>query len=211
MSRSALVALLFMVCAVSAMDAVAEAAAGPANPEPAAVIAGIYSVEPTHTRVQFTVSHMGFTNWYGDFTGASGSLRIDPKQIAVSKLEISIPAASVSTTNAVLDAELKSADWFDASRFPTIRFVSTAVKSTGPGTADITGDLTFHGITRPVVLAARFNGAGINPIDKAYTLGFDATTTIKRSEWGVKAYVPIIGDETVLRISAAFESPRKAP
>jgi polyisoprenoid-binding protein YceI len=204
-------AIFFLVCATGAVGAVAEAATGPANPDPAAVIAGIYSVEPTHTRVQFTVSHMGFTNWYGDLTGASGSLRIDPRKIAASRLEISIPAASVSTTNAVLDAELKSADWFDAARFPTIRFVSTAVNPTGPDTADITGDLTFHGLTRPVVLAARFNGAGINPIDKAYTLGFDATTTIKRSEWGVKAYLPMIGDETVLRISAAFETPRKAP
>ena len=120
------------------------------------------------------------------------------------------PHASVSTTNTILDGELKSADWFDATKFPTIRFVSTALKPTGPLTADITGDLTFHGITRPVVLAARFNGAGINPIDKAYTLGFDATTTINRSDWGVKNYLPMIGDETILRISAAFEKPRKA-
>lgn len=116
----------------------------------------------------------------------------------------------MSTANAILDGELKSVDWFDATKFPTIRFVSTALKPTGSNTADITGDLTFHGITRPVVLTARFNGAGINPIDKAYILGFDATTTIKRSDWGVKNYVPIIGDETILRISAAFEPPRKA-
>ncbi|WP_353217686.1 YceI family protein [Sandarakinorhabdus sp.] len=204
MSRFAPIAIALLLRATSAI------AAGPANPDPAAVTAGSFAVEPSHTRVQFTVSHMGFTNWYGDFTGASGSLRIDPKNIAASTVEISIPTASVSTTNTILDGELKSADWFDAAQFPTIRFVSTAVKPTGPNTADITGNLSFHGVTRPVVLVARFNGAGINPIDKAYTLGFDATTTIKRSDWGVKNYVPVIGDETILRISAAFETPRKA-
>ena len=204
MSRLAPAAIALLI---NATDAIA---AGPANPDPAAVVAGSYAVEPAHTRVQFTVSHMGFTNWYGDFTGASGSLRIDPNNVAASKVEISIPTASVSTTNTILDDELNSVDWFDAAKFPTIRFVSTALKPTGPVTADITGDLTFHGITRPVVLAARFNGAGINPIDKAYTLGFDATTTIKRSDFGVKNYLPIIGDETILRISAAFETPRKA-
>ena len=91
---------------------------------------------------------MGFTNWYGDFSRASGSLRIDPKNAAASKVDISIPTASVSTTNTILDAELKSADWFDAARFPTIHFASTAVVPTGAATADITGDLTFHGITR---------------------------------------------------------------
>ena len=205
MSRFTTAAIVFLLHTTSAI------AVGPANPDPKAVTAGIYSVEPSHTRVQFTVSHMGFTNWYGDFTGASGSLRIDPKDVAASKVQISVPVASVSTTNTILDSELKSADWFDAARFPTIRFVSTAVVPTGAGTADITGLLTFHGITRPVVLAARFNGAGINPIDNAYTLGFDATTTIKRSDWGVKNYVPVIGDETILQISAAFETPRKAP
>lgn len=180
-------------------------AAGPASPDPAAVIAGNYTVDPTHTRVQFTVSHMGFTDWYGDFSGANGTLRLDPRDIAASKLVITIPVGSVSTTNTILDGELKGAEWFDAGRFPDIRFVSRTIVSTGANTADIAGDLTFHGITRPVVLAARFNGAGVNPISKAYTTGFDATTTLSRSDFGVQKYVPLIGDATVLRISAAFE------
>jgi polyisoprenoid-binding protein YceI len=202
MHRSAIAAFCVLFAATGA------AAAGPSNADPKAVVAGSFKVEPSHTRVQFSVSHMGFTDWYGDFTGATGSLTIDPKNVAASKLDITIPTASVVTTNAVLDAELKSAEWFDAARYPSIRFVSTAVKQTGPGTADISGDLTFHGVTRPVVLAARFNGAGVNPLSKAYTLGFDATTRIKRSDFGVKSYVPLIGDETELRISAAFEAAR---
>ena len=180
-------------------------AAGPANLDPSAVAVGRYKVDPTHTRLQFTVSHMGFTNWYGDFSGATGTLRLDPKNIAASQLNIAIPVASVSTTNTVLDGELKSAEWFDAVRFPEIRFVSTTIVPTGARTADITGDLTFHGVTKSVVLAARFNAAGINPLSKTYTVGFDAMTTLSRSDFDVKKYVPLIGDETVLRISAAFE------
>jgi polyisoprenoid-binding protein YceI len=180
-------------------------AAGPASPDPTAVTAGNYAVEGSHTRVQFSVSHMGFSDWYGDFAGATGTLSLDPKQLAATKLEINIPVASVTTTNAKLDAELKSAEWFDADKHPTIRFVATKVERTAADRANITGDLTFHGVTKPVVLDARFNGAGINPLSKAYTIGFNATTTINRSDFGVKTYVPLIGDAVTLRISAAFE------
>ena len=189
----------FAVLLLTASSAIA------ADTNPTAVQAGRYAVETAHTRVQFSVSHMGFSNWYGDFTGVTGALTLDPKAIAAAKVDITIPVASVSTTNTVLDGELKSADWFDAGQHPTIRFVSTKVVQTAPGKADITGDLTFHGVTKPVVLAATFIGAGENPMSKKYTVGFDATATLKRSDYGVKTYVPMIGDETTLRISAAFE------
>lgn len=195
---------LFRGAAVAVVLLTASAAAA-ADTNPAAVQAGRYAVETSHTRVQFSVSHMGFSNWYGDFTGVTGSLTLNPAAIASAKVDITVPVASVSTTNATLDGELKSADWFDAGRYPTIRFVSTKVVQTAPGKADITGDLTFHGVTKPVVLAATFIGAGDNPMSKAYTVGFDATATLKRSDFGVKTYVPMIGDETSLRISAAFE------
>jgi polyisoprenoid-binding protein YceI len=189
----------FAVLLLTASSAIA------ADTNPAAVQAGSYAVETAHTRVQFSVSHMGFSNWYGDFTGVTGALTLDPKAISAAKVDITIPVASVSTTNTVLDGELKSADWFDAGQYPNIRFVSTKVVQTAPGKADITGDLTFHGVTKPVVLAATFIGAGDNPMNKKYTVGFDATATLKRSDYGVKTYVPMIGDETTLRISAAFE------
>ena len=188
-----------------ATSALADTPAVPANTDPAAVKAGTYTVETSHTRTQFTVSHMGFTDWYGDFSGTSGSLSIDPKNIAATKLDISIPVSSVSTTNAKLDEELKSAAWLGAEQFPTIRFVSTKIVRTGARAAAISGNLTLHGVTRPVVLAATFNGAGVNPLSKAYTVGFNARTAIKRSDYGVKAYIPLVGDELTIRISAAFE------
>ncbi|NOW44578.1 polyisoprenoid-binding protein YceI [Novosphingobium sp. SG751A] len=176
-----------------------------ANPAPAAVQAGNYTVETTHTRVQFAVSHMGFSDWYGDLTGVTGTLSLDPKAPAAAKVDITIPVSSVSTTNATLDGELKSEAWLDAGKYPEIRFTSTSVTPTGPRTANIAGNLTFHGVTRPVVLKAAFLASGVNPLSKGYTVGFNATASLKRTDYGVKTYIPLIGDEVTLRISAAFE------
>ncbi|RVU03644.1 polyisoprenoid-binding protein [Novosphingobium umbonatum] len=197
--------LLIAAAALAAAPATLHAQSPVANPAPAAVQAGNYKVETSHTRVQFTVSHMGFSDWYGDFTGATGTLSLDPKAIAKAKLEVTIPVASVSTTNTTLDGELKSNAWFDADKFPTITFTSAKVTPTGPRTALVAGNLTFHGVTKPVVLKASFLASGVNPLSKGYTIGFNATTTLKRSDFGVKTYVPLIGDEVTLRISAAFE------
>jgi polyisoprenoid-binding protein YceI len=198
--HSVLAALL--AAALSGM--VAAQGSAPANTDALAVAAGDYKVEPLHTRVQFTVSHMGFTDWYGDLTDARGTLRIDPRNIAAAALDVRIPTASVSTTNTTLDGELRGSQWLDAERFPEMRFVSTKVVRKGQRDAAIAGNLTFHGTTRPVVLKARFNGAGINPLDKSYTVGFNGTMTIRRSDFGLNTYVPLIGDSTELRISAAF-------
>ena len=177
----------------------------PANHNPAAVEPGDYAVEPSHTRVGFSVSHMEFTDWFGEFANVAGSLHLDPRHAAASQVVVTIPVASIATTNAKLDGELRSADWLDAERYPTIRFVSTRVVKTGARTARISGNLTMHGVTRPATLLASFNASGINPLSKDYTVGFNATTRIKRSQFGVKTYVPLIGDEVTVRISAAFE------
>lgn len=200
----------FLIAASLGLAAVGIQAQSPAvppvaNPSPAAVKAGTYKVETTHTRVQFAVSHMGFSEWYGDFTGVTGTLSLDPKALAKAKVDVSIPVDSVTTTNAKLDGELKDAAWFDATAYPTITFTSTKVTPTGPRTANIAGNLTFHGVTKPVVLKASFLASGTNPMTKGYTVGFNATTAIKRSDFGVKTYVPLIGDDVTLRISAAFE------
>jgi|SRR5438067_4860385 len=197
-----------LACAIAAAVLLGAAPPPAVSTDPGSVPAGTYKVEPTHTRVQFTVSHLGFTDWWGDFTGVSGTLALDPARLGASRVDIAIPVASVSTTNATLDGELRSADWFDAARFPTIRFASTRIVRTGPARASLYGTLTLHGATRLVVLDARFVGAGRNPLSKVYTIGFNATATIRRSDYGVKMDVPMVGDETAIRISAAFE---KAP
>ena len=177
----------------------------PANPATSAVQGGNFAVEPNHTRVQFSVMHMGFTEWYGDFTGVSGKLKLDPRRLANAQVEIDIPVASVSTTNTKLDGELRSADWLDAARYPTMHFSSSRIVRVGERGARIYGNFTLHGVTRPVMLNASFVGGGANPMSKAYTLGFNATTQIKRSDYGVATYVPLVGDQVDIRISAAFE------
>ena len=166
---------------------------------------GSYVVEPNHTRVTFGVSHMGFTTYYGDFTKTSGTLTLDPKKPDSSDIDVKVAADSVLVPNDKLLGELKSDQWLDSAKYPDITFKSTKVTKTGAETAKVTGDFTLHGVTKPLTLNVRFNGAGTNPLDKAYTTGFDAEGKIKRSDFGVKTYVPLIGDEVDIKISAAFE------
>jgi polyisoprenoid-binding protein YceI len=181
------------------------ASAQVADSDPGKVQAGTYTLETNHARVLFAVSHMGFSTWYGDFTGATGTLKLDPKNPAAAALSVTIPVASVTTTNAKLDDELKSADWFDAAKFPTISFTTTKVTVTSPTTARVTGALTFHGVTKLVDLDATYKASGTNPMSKAFTIGFEVKATLKRSDFGVTKYVPLIGDDVTLIISAPFE------
>ena len=197
--------MLATAVAALALCAIDAHAQGAPDTNPAAVKPGVYAIEPSHTRVMFSLSHLGFTTWYGEFTGASGQLTLDPGHPSASRLDVTIPIANVTTTNPKLDGELRSAEWLDATKYPTATFHSTAITPTGPGEADVTGALTLHGITRPVVLHAHFNGAGVNFISHAYTTGFEVSGVIQRSDFGVKNYVPAVGDATRLIISAAFE------
>ena len=173
--------------------------------DPASVRPGTYAIEPTHTRVLFAVDHFGTSTWYGDFTHVSGTLRLNAKNPAASQVEVSVPTDSLSTTNTALDGTLKGADWFDVAKFPTMTFKSTKVAVSGPGRASIEGALTLRGVTKPLVLKARFKGAaGPNAILKDYEIGFDLTGRIKRSDFGITRYAATIGDDVDLIISAPF-------
>jgi polyisoprenoid-binding protein YceI len=165
---------------------------------------GSYKVDPNHTQVVFSVSHFGFTNYSGLFSGATGTLQLDPAKLSASKLNLSIPVDSVTTTSSKMTEELKGDKWFDTAKFPNATFVSTRIVPTPEG-ASVTGNLTLHGVTKPVVLRVRFVGSGVNPLDKAYTVGFEATGTVKRSEFGVTRDLPVIGDGVHLKIAGAFE------
>ena len=193
-----------LALALAAAPAAALAQATTRDTNPAHVKSGTYQVEPSHTRVLFAVSHMGFTTWYGNFTNASGSLTLDPAKLVDASFDITIPANTVSTTNTKLDGELNSPEWFDTAKYPTIEFKSEKMVRTGKDTALVTGELTFHGVTKPETLKVSFNASGINPISKQYTVGFNATGELKRSDFNQKTYVPLIGDDVTLTISAAF-------
>jgi polyisoprenoid-binding protein YceI len=167
--------------------------------------AGTYKVDPYHTQIVFSLSHLGFTNFTGTFSDVSGSLKFDPKNIGSSKLDITLPTTSVLTPVTKLNDELKGVEWFDAANYPDATFSATKISPDKNDAFVIIGNMTMHGVTKPVSLKARFIGAGVNPINKVYTIGFEATATIKRAEFGVNKYVPLVGDNVHLTIAGAFE------
>ena len=173
---------------------------------PAQVKAGSYVLDASHGKISWSVKHMGFSTYVGQFTGVAATLDIDPAKAADAKLDVTIDTNSVGTLNAKLDDHLKKPDFLDTAKYPTATFKSTALKLTGERTADVTGDLTLHGVTKPVVMKVTFNQAGVAPTDKKYTLGFDGIATIKRSEFGITTYVPMISDEVTLYLEAEFKA-----
>jgi polyisoprenoid-binding protein YceI len=175
-----------------------------ASKDPSAVKAGTYKVESYHTQISFSISHLGFSYFSGFFSGASGTLTLDPAKIGISKLDVSVPVQSLLTTVPILDSELKGEQWFDTAKFPTATFVSTKITKTSSDGATIVGDLTLHGVTKPVTLKARLVGAGTNPLDKSFTIGFEATGAIKRDDFGIKQDLPLVGDDVTLKIAGAF-------
>jgi polyisoprenoid-binding protein YceI len=192
-------ALVALALSVIALQSSADTASTLADSK-----SGTYKVETGHTQVGFSLSHFGFTNYSGLFSGATGSLQVDPKHLEGTKLDVTIPVQSLLTTVPVLTEELKGDKWFDAAKYPAATFTSTKVVASAEG-ATITGNFTLRGVTKPVVLQAHFLRAGVNPIDKAYTIGFQATGTIKRTDYGISLYAPAVGDEVSLTIAAAFE------
>lgn len=178
----------------------------PGKPDPALATAGTYTVDSGHTQVVFTVNHMGFTQYSGQFTQPTGTLTLDGQNPSADKVSISFPIDKVSTTVTALDEHLKKPEFFDAARYPTGNFTSTRIVVRGT-TATITGNLTLKGVTRPVVLQARFIGAGPAATGPRKTnIGFAATTSIKRSDFGIDYGIPLVSDRVELVINAAFEA-----
>lgn len=175
------------------------------------VQSGHYVIEPMHTQVSFSVLHFGFSVYEGLLSGASGFLDLDAAKPKASSLSVSIPLDSVQTTSAKLTEELKGSEWFATAQYPAATFMATDIKQTGRDSALVTGDLTLHGVTKPETLRVHFIGAGVNMLDKKYTVGFDASATIKRSDFGVKMFVPYVSDEVELRIAGVFEKQDVAP
>lgn len=173
--------------------------------DPAQVQAGDYKLDPGHSKITWSINHFGYSTYVGQFGKVEGTLSIDPKKAADAKLDVTVDANSVGTLNPALDAHLKSADFLDTAKFPTATFKATSIKLTGKSTADITGDLTLRGVTKPVTVSATFNQAGVNPVDKTYSLGFAGKAKIKRTDFGVSAYAPALGDEVTLELEAELK------
>ncbi|HET6546306.1 MAG TPA: YceI family protein [Rhodanobacteraceae bacterium] len=170
-----------------------------------------YTLDPRHTQALFTWNHLGFSNPTGNFNEIDGTLVFDADDPSGSSVEVTIPVASIDTHVPALDEHLKKADFFDAEKYPTITFKSTRVeRGAAPDTFEVTGDLSIHGVTRPVRLLATLNRRGEHPMSKAPAIGFDATTTFKRSAFGMGADVPGVSDEIRVHITTEAKGARPA-
>lgn len=137
-----------------------------------------------HAFVNFKISHLGYSWLYGTFKDFDGSFSFDAAKPQDSKVNVTLNTTSVDTNHAERDKHIRSDDFLNVSEHPTATFASTAVTSTGEGTADITGDLTLNGVTKPVVIAATFIGEGKDPWG-GYRAGFAGSTTLKLKDFGI--------------------------
>lgn len=206
--RAPLLALLGLLALAPARAANDPAAPVPVAPsaDPTQVRPGAYVLDPDHGKITWSVSHLGYSTYYGQFAGLTGNLTLDPKSPEKSQLSVSVPLGGVITGSTRLNEHLAAPDFFDTTKFPTANFTATKVEPTSPTTARISGNLNLRGTVRPLAIDATFNQAGIHPVDQRYTVGFDGRAVIKRSEFGINAYLPQLGDEVTLRIEGEFKA-----
>ena len=187
------------------------AAPGVSSTKPADLPAGHYVLDKTHASVVGKIKHMGFSNYQFRFTKVEASFDYDPKAPEASKINVTVDPASIDTSTGAdafglkFNKELAGDGWLEANKVPTATFVSTKVEP-GPGqTGKVHGDFTLHGVTKPIVLDVTFNGVGSGFVPGSVKTGFSAVTTIKRSDFGVSKYVPLVGDEVQLNIEVEFD------
>ena len=205
-----------------ALFALAAAASGSALaadvPAPAAapVPAGAYAVDKAHTSLIFRVSHLGFSTYTGRFTRLDANLQFDPNNLAASRVSVTIDPRSIEADNAPSGfmQTLAGKDWLDAERFPEMAFRTRSVEVTGANTFRLRGELTLHGVTKPIVLEARYNGGyASHPYEPKARVGFSAQGTFRRSDFGVSYGIPApgttmgVGDEVAVTLESEFSGP----
>lgn len=169
-----------------------------------------YRIDPGHTVVLATWNHFGYSNPSANFGGANGTLVYDADAPEKSSVEVVLPMSGLDAFVPKLTEHLRSPDFFDAEQFPQATFRSTSVKALGEGRLEVTGTLDLHGVQKPVVLDVKLNKAAAHPMSKADAIGFDASATIKRSEFGIAKYVPMVSDEIALRITTEAGAEKQA-
>ena len=166
-----------------------------------------YQIDPTHTATVFNWNHFGFSTPSANFSDIQGTINVDNAKPANSSVDVTIPLSSLNTNVKALDEHLKTADFFNAEKYPNITFKSTKVQALGKNKYKITGNLTVKDVTKPVVLDAVLNKQGVHPMTKAESIGFNATTSFNRSAFGVGAYVPNVGDKITVNITTEASVP----
>ena len=169
-----------------------------------------YKIDANHTDVVASWSHFGFSNPIAHFGKVDGNITYDPANVGASKVEVTIPLSGLNSHVGDFDDHLRSADFFDAEKFPNITFKSTSVKAAGKGKLKVTGDLTIKGVTKPVVLDVTINKTGVQPMAKREAAGFSATTTVKRTDFGLGLYAPNVSDQVKLSITTEAIVPKPA-
>jgi polyisoprenoid-binding protein YceI len=159
-----------------------------------------YLFDKPHTQIIFFVDHLGFAKSSGKFLDYTGEIQWDKGEPEKSSVNATIQVNSLDMGDKTWNEHLLADKFFDAAKFPTMTFKSTSIQKTGEKTANITGDLTLHGVTKPVVLATTFNNAGKHPMMDRMEAGFSATAHLKRSDFGMSQYVPMVGDDIDIRI-----------
>jgi len=171
---------------------------------PGAALADTYEMDTSHTHAGFKISHLGFSETYGNFRDVTGTLKLNADKPEDAKLNVTIKTASIDSGFDARDEHLRKDDFLNVEKFPTMTFTSTKVERTSDTTADVMGDLTLLGVTKPLTLKVTLNKIGENPMNKKATAGFSATGSLKRSDFGLTTYLPAIGDEVTLLISSEF-------
>lgn len=155
-----------------------------------------WQLDPNHSSAQFSVRHLGVSTVRGAFTKVSGTVKYDANDVSKSSIQATIDANSVDTRVEMRDNDLRSPNFFDVQKYPTITFVSKKVEAAGTGKLKVTGDLTIHGVTREVVLDVDGPSAPIkDPMGKGMRAGASATTKVNRSDFGVSGRAGMVGDE----------------
>jgi polyisoprenoid-binding protein YceI len=195
------------VAACLTLLALAAPAAAQSSSDPRQAPAGSYSLETRHSQLLFAIPHLGITDYSGRFDKMSGTLSWNPGAPEKSAVSILIDMTSVDTPSRELIGELMGPNVFNATSFSTATFKSTAVTRTGPTTGTIAGNLALHGVTKPVTLDVTFGGVAQDPFSGADDIGFHATTTLKRTDFGITGMVweNIVGDDVKLTIEAMFQ------
>jgi len=169
-----------------------------------------WKIDPSHSAAEFKVRHMMISFVKGKFSGLSGVLKLDENDYTHSVVEVSIPAASVSTVDEKLDAHLKEADFFDVQNFPTLTFKSTSIRSLGDRDYEVTGDLTIRGVTKSVILSVRDLSQPSKDPWGNQRIGLSASATINRKEFGLVWNAPLefggvlVGDEVAITLDVQF-------
>lgn len=175
-----------------------------ASSRPAAVSAEPekYVFDKDHTTILFYINHLGFSDKIGRFDDYDGYFVLDRANPEKSFVDVTVRPRGINTGSKALDREVQKDGWFNTAKYPTVHFKSTQVKLTGDNTADVTGYLTMLGQEKPVTMRVVFNRSGTHPVNKQQVAGFRADLNIKRTEWGMNNFVPMVGEYVRIQVQA---------